>query len=143
MRRYHLLKVYAILAGMGLFVLGLVRIAPSPPSPINPTFPENLLHIGSGLLFVAGVLVSRTLEQLRGFVLGLGALLLLSKAIILPVRWADSGLFPHGVPLIGVVCLVVGVGSLLTTALVRPGTPPRRGPGERGGAARNGVSSLG
>ncbi len=122
-RRYRLLTGYTLAVGVGLFMLGLFGMAPSPPSPLNPTFPENLLHISAGLLFVGGVLVTDRLEQLRVFVRGLGGLLVLSKVIILSVRWAEPGVHLH-VPLVGVVCLVAGVGSVLITAFVSTETPP-------------------
>ena len=53
--------------------------------------------------------------QLRAFVGGMGALLVLGKAIIVGANWAEQG---FQVPIVGVVCSVVGASSLLIAAFV-------------------------
>ncbi len=117
MSRYRLLKGYALAAGLGLIVLGLLGLTPPPPS---LSAAENVLHIGTGSLFLASALLLNRPNQLRSFLFGMGILLVLAKAVIVAARWPDLGLH---IPLIGVICLVVGVGSLLMTALMGR-TPP-------------------
>ena len=121
MRRYRLLKNYALAVGLGLFVVGLVGFAPSPPSPLAPDYPENLLHIATGLFFMAASRwIVDDLPQLRAFLFGMGTLLVVAKAIIVVVRWPQLG---FEITLVGAICLVAGVGSLLIAALVGR-TPP-------------------
>ncbi len=122
MRRYRLLRNYALAAGLGLFVVGLVGIMPSPPTPLAPDSPVNLLHIGAGLLFGAGVWVSNDLSQLRTFVFGMGTLLVLGKLIIGASHWPHLG---PDTALVEIICFVVGVGSVLIAALI--GRPPPEG----------------
>ncbi len=115
MRRHRLLKNYALAVGLGLVVVGLVGVVPSPPSPLVPNYPENLLHIGTGLLFVAaGRLVADNLQQLRAFLFGMGILLVLAKVVITAARWPNLGL---EITMVGGICLVAGVGSMLIAAL--------------------------
>ena len=122
MRRYHLLRTYALAVGLGLFVVGLVGIMPALPAPLAPDAPANLLHIGAGLLFGAGVWVSKDLSQLRTFVFGMGTLLVLGKLIIGLSHWPQVG---PDTALVEIICFVVGVGSVLITALI--GRPPPEG----------------
>lgn len=117
MPRYYLLRGYTALAGLGLFVLGLLGLTPPPPSLSTA---ENLLHIGTGSLFLAGVLLLNGPNQLRGFLFGMGILLVLAKVVIVAARWPALGLH---IPLVGVVCLVVGVSSLIIASLVRSEHP--------------------
>ncbi len=112
-----MLKGYALAVGVGLFVLGLLGLAPAPP---DLDLPENMLHLGLGSLFVGGGLLVNSLNQLRGFVGGMGGLLLLGKAVIVGTRWVDLGLH---IPPVAVVCLVVGVASVFVAAFVGIGTP--------------------
>ncbi len=112
MTRYYLLRGYTTLVGLGLFVLGLLGLTPPPPS---LSAAENLLHIGTGSLFLAGALLLNRPTQLRSFVLGMGILLVLAKVVIVAARWPSLGLY---IPLVGVVCLVIGVGSLIIASLV-------------------------
>ncbi len=119
MRRYYLLKGYALTVGAGIFVLGLLGFMPSPPSPLSLSLPENLLHLGAGSLFGASALLLDDPYQLRGVVFGLGILLVFSKVLIVIARWPDAGFH---MPVVGVICFVSGVGSLLVAAFV--GTRP-------------------
>lgn len=116
MWRSRLLKGYTLLVGAGLFVLGLVGF-----SPLLPTLeaPENLLHVATGSLFIGGALLLDDLGHLRSFMGGMGLLLVLGKAIIVGARWFDLGLF-H-LPLVGVICLVAGVCTLLVALFVGSG----------------------
>ena len=118
MWRLHLLKGYTLMVGAGLFVLGLVGFSPLPPDPVDP---ESLLHIATGSLFLGGALLLRDLDHLRSFMGGMGLLLVAGKAIIVGARWFDLGIF-H-LPMIGGVCLVVGVCTLLVALFV--GSGPR------------------
>ncbi len=106
-----------MLVGLGLFVLGLLGITTAPPS---LSAAENLLHLGSGSLFIAGAALLDRPNQLRGFLFGLGMLLVLAKALMVVARGATLGLH---IPLVAIICLVAGVGSLLIAPLVGR-TPP-------------------
>ncbi len=121
MGRYRLLKGYALATGAGLFVLGLLGLAPLPLSPFPMLIPEGLLHLGAGSLFVGGALAVHGLDYLRGFVGGMGGLLVGGKVILVGARWSELGLH---LPLVGAICLLAGVGSLLVAAFVSVGTPP-------------------
>ena len=116
-----MLKGYAMLVGVGLIVLALLGLASDPPSPLNLSFPENLLHIGAGSLFVSHALVRTSLDHQRGFMIGMGALLVLAKVVIVLVRWPSLG---FSITLFGAVCLVAGVGSLLLALFVGSETHP-------------------
>ncbi len=119
MRRYYLLKGYTLVVGVGLLVLGLVGFVPA--LPLGPSPPHNLLHLGVGSLFVVAGFVFSSLRELRVFVGGMGAMLVLGKVILVLALWTDLGLH---MPLVGIVCLIAGVGSMLAAALVGIGTPP-------------------
>ncbi len=112
MRRVYLLRAYALGVGLVLFVLGLVGFTSLP----HMTTSESVLHLGVGLLFFCGGLLMRDLGMLRTFLGGMGVLLLLGKVIIVSTRWFDEG-FLH-LPLVGIVCLVAGVTSLLIALFV-------------------------
>ena len=116
MWRSRLLKGYALSVGAGLLVLGLVGFSPLRP---NPVAPENVLHIGTGLLFLGGVLLLNDLGNLRSFMVSMGLLLVLGKALIVGARWFDLGLIY--LPLVGVICLVAGVGTLLVALFMGSG----------------------
>jgi hypothetical protein len=104
--------------GVGLFVLGLAGLSPFPPS--SP-FTENLLHLGTGSLYVGGGLLVDDLPHLRAFVGGMGVLLVLGKLVIVGGRWLEES---FQVPLVGVVCAIVGISSLLVAAFVGGESPP-------------------
>ncbi len=108
MQRTYLLRAYALLIGAGLLILGLTGFTFARP---NMPSPENLLHLGVGLLFFAGGTLLEDLRLLRSFLGGMGVVLLLGKATIVSTRWFDQGVFE--LPLVGVVCLVAGLTSLL------------------------------
>lgn len=109
-----MLRAYALLIGAGLIVLGLTGFSVVPPDVL--TFPENALHLAVGLIFCSGVLLLGTdAGKLRGFVGGMGGLLLLGKGTIIATRWASVGEFHLG--LFGIICLVAGATSLIVAAL--------------------------
>jgi hypothetical protein len=118
MKRYYLARGYTLLVGLGLFVLGVLGFAPPPPS---MAMAENLMHIATGSLFLAGASLMSRPNQLQGFLFGMGILLVLAKVLIVVARWPEHGLH---LPLVGVICLVVGVSSLLIASLVGS-EPPR------------------
>ncbi len=112
--RAYLLKAYALAAGVGLFVFGLAGFT---ASPLNLTAPENLLHVGLGLLFFGGgLLLSGELTLLCVFIGGMGFMLVLGKGTIIVTRWVYEGFF-H-IHLVGAVCLMLGMTSLLLALFV-------------------------
>lgn len=121
MWRVYLLRGYALAVGMGLFGLGLVGLSPLPPNMITP---ENIMHLGVGLLYVCGVwLIGAAFDLLRAFVGGMGLLLVLGKGVIIAARWADLS-FLH-LPAVGVVCLLAGLTALILALFVGIGAPSR------------------
>lgn len=108
MRRTYLLRAYALVIGAGLLALGLSGLTLDHP---HVTAPENLLHLGVGLLFFIGGTLLEDLRMLRSFLGGMGVALLLGKATIVSTRWFDERVF-H-LPLVGVICLAAGLTSLL------------------------------
>ena len=106
-KRYYLARGYALSVGLGLFVLGLLGFTPAPPS---FSIAENLLHIGTGSLFVAGAALLNKPNELQGFLFGMGILLVLATVLTVAARWPTLGL---SLRLVWVNCLMVGVGSLL------------------------------
>ena len=116
----NLLRIYALAVGVVLFVLGLIGFTSF--DPLGFATPENLLHVGVGLLFFSASLVLRgDLAVLRSFVGGTGFLLLLGKGTIIATRWFGQGIF-H-LSLFGIVCLVAGACSLLLALLARSTAP--------------------
>lgn len=107
-----MLRGYSLVVGAGLLVLGLVGLSPFPPS---PPLPENILHLGTGGIFIGAGLAMDEPAHLRGFVGGMGVLLVLGKAVIVGAHLIDHD---FQVPLVGVVCAVVGTSSLLVAAFV-------------------------
>lgn len=118
MRRTHLLRTYALVVGAGLLAFGLAGFTLARP---NMTAPENLLHLGVGLLFFIGGTLLEDLRMLRSFLGGMGVVLLLGKATIVSTRWFDERVF-H-LPLVGVICLVAGLISLLLALFARSDAP--------------------
>ena len=115
MRGYYILRGYAVAVGVGFIALSLAGFfGPSDLNLFSP--PENVLHLGSGCLFLGGVWVADTVSQLRGVVGSMGVLLVVGKAAIVVERWAYEGL-DYYIPPVGVVCCAVGVGSILVAAL--------------------------
>ena len=117
MWRYRLLKVYPLVVGVVFFVLGVAGLSPSPPSPLYLSLPENLLHLGTGCIFFGGALLVDGPKQLRNFILGMGMLLIFGKVLIVLASWADKGFHPPVHTTVAeVICLVLGLGSLLVAA---------------------------
>lgn len=116
----RLLRAYVLTVGVSLVVLGLAGFA---SVPFNLTVPENVFHLGVGLtLFAGGLLLRDDPHHLRDFLGGMGLLLVLGKGTIVTARWMSEGSF-H-LPVVGVVCLVAGLFSLLLALFVGKASPP-------------------
>ncbi len=120
----YFLKGYTLVVGVGLFVLGLVGSLGlasyffiPPPSEIA----ENVLHIGTGLIFIFAWWLMDELSTIRTFLGSMGALLVLGKILIVGGRTYTLGFLT--IDFVGVVCLVVGISSLLVALFV--GRAPR------------------
>ncbi len=59
--KVYLLRAYALAVGLGLFVFGMAGFT---PSPLSSTAPENVLHLGVGLIFLCGGLLMRERDPL-------------------------------------------------------------------------------
>ncbi len=119
MWRFYLLKGYALVIGVGLIVLGMADLLGLTsyffiPQPAEPA--ENALHIGTGLLFIGGWWSLDELGSMRAFVGGMGLLQVIGKIVIVGGRTIDLGFF--SIHFVGVVCLVVGVCSLLIALFI-------------------------
>ena len=123
MWRYLLLKGYALVVGVGLLVVSLISLLPSPPSPLRLELPENLMHIGTGFLFIGGSLLFHGANHLRGFLVGMGLLLVVGKALLIAMNWSDAD---YHRTVIAVICLVAGLGSVIVAALAGNVASPSR-----------------
>ncbi len=108
-----MLKGYTLVVGVGILTLGLLGASPLPPHPVHP---EYALHIGAGVLYVAGGWFLEDFAHLRSFVGGLGALLIIGKVVIIGSR--SIGLHLTFIPGIGYICLVIGVCSVLLALFI-------------------------
>ena len=118
-RRFYLLKGYALVIGVGLIVLGMLGLLGLTslffiPQPAE--FAENILHIGTGLVFIGAWWWIDELGYMRAFLGSMGLLLVLSKIVIVGGRTISLGFL--SIDFVGVVCLVVGVCSLLVALFV-------------------------
>ena len=124
MWRFYFLKGYTLLVGAGLFVLGLAGLLDLTsysfmPQPVE--LPDHVLHTCTGLLFIGGGWVMQDLGTIRFFVGGMGLLLVLSKIVLLGGRTYALGFLSFH--FVGIVCVVVGVSSLLVALFI--GRAPR------------------
>lgn len=115
------MRTYARLAGTVLILVGLVGITSLAGYFFLPklNLAESFFHVSVGLLFVYVGFLHRDAEVLRSVVGGLGVLLLVSKAVIVGTGLLfgnDHDLFSP----IEVVCVVVGLGSVLAAAFLKP-----------------------
>ena len=120
--RFYLLKGYALMIGVGLLVLGMVGVLGLAsyffiPQPAE--FAENVLHIGTGLIFIGAWWAIDELRNMRIFVGGMGLLLVIGKIVIVGGRTISLGFL--SIHFVGVVCLVVGVCSLLIALFIGRG----------------------
>ncbi len=109
-----MLKGYALVVGAVVLALGVLGSLPHVPP--DPARPEYLLHVGAGVLFIAGGLFLDELGSLRSYVGALGAMLVLAKVVIIGSR--SMGLPSLFIPGVGHVCIVVGLCSLLLALLI-------------------------
>ncbi len=120
--RFSLLKGYALIIGVGLFVLGVVGVLSLTsfffiPKPAE--FAENMLHIGTGLIFIGAWWFIDEMGSMRTFVGGMGLILVIGKMTIVGGRTIDLGFLTFH--FVGVVCLVVGLCSLLIALFIGRG----------------------
>ena len=123
--RYYFLKGYTLVVGVGLLVLGVVGLLGlssylfiPPPTEVA----ENILHIGTGLLFIGGWWLMDERGTARTFLGGMGLLLVIGKMVIFGGRTIDLGYFT--IQFVGIVCIVVGVFSLLVAMFIGPYDTP-------------------
>ena len=109
-----MLKGYALVVGAVVLALGVLGVLPHVPP--DPAQPEYLLHMGAGVLFIAGGLFLDELGSLRSYVGGLGAMLVVAKVVI--IVSSPMGLPSLFIPVVGHVCVVVGVCSVLLALLI-------------------------
>ncbi len=124
MWRLHLLKGYALVTGVVLIVLGVFGVLGRTsfffiPQPAE--FADHVLHIGTGLIFIGAWWLIDELANMRAFLGGMGLLLVISKIVIVGGRTISLGFL--SIDFIGVVCLVVGVCSLLIALVIGRGAP--------------------
>lgn len=108
------LRTYMRIVGVTLLILGLLGFSSYPP---DPPPAENIMHLGVGVLFAYFGFFTRDIGATRLFVGGMGVLLLISKAYLFIIRWL-SGEPPFG-GLTHVVCLVIGISSILVVRYLR------------------------
>ena len=119
MWRYYFLKGYTLVVGVGLFGMGMVGLLGLTSYffiPPPEEFAENFLHIGTGLVFICGWWLMDERGTSRTFLGGMGILLVIAKVVIMGGRSMDLGFIT--VHFVGVVCLVVGVSSLLVALFI-------------------------
>ena len=80
---------------------------------------ESFFHVSVGLMFVYVGFLHRDAEVLRSVVGGLGVLMTLGKAVIIgtSLLFGDEHDLFHPLE---VICVVVGIGSILAAALLKP-----------------------
>ena len=115
------MRTYARVAGSVLVLFGLVGLTSLAGLFFLPTLnlAESFFHVSVGLMFVYVGFLHRDEEVLRSVVGGLGVLLIVSKAVVIGTGLLFGDEHDFFSP-IEVVCLVVGIGSILAAALLKP-----------------------
>ena len=119
-----MLRLYVLIVGSVLVLLGLVGLASSAGllAAIQTNPGTDLLHLAVGVLFVAMGLWQRDSAFIRQIVGGLGTLFLFAMGflIVVPLLWG-------GVPLANVLEIsgvAIGALSILAARYLPDGTPP-------------------
>ena len=120
MLRQNLIRTYSLVVGVAFALLGLAGLT----NLVGWDLPANIFHLFVGVTFVCLGLFLRDAQTVRLAVSGIGALLVLGKAIILVVPLLLGRASFH-LP-IEVTCLVVGLLSVLAAKYLRDGEPTQR-----------------
>lgn len=114
------MRTYARVVGSVLVLVGLVGLTSLAGLIFLPklNLVESFFHVSVGLMFVYVGFLHRDADVLRSVVGGLGVLLILGKAVVIGtgLLFEDEHDFLSPVE---VVCVVVGIGSVLTAAFLK------------------------
>ena len=115
------MRTYARVAGSVLVLVGLVGLTSLGGLFFLPSLnlAESFFHVSVGLMFVYVGFLHWDAEALRSVVGGLGVLLIVSKAVVI----GTGLLFGEEHDLFSpteVICVVVGLGSILAATLLKP-----------------------
>ena len=115
------MRTYARVAGSALILVGLVGLTSLAGLFFLPrlNLVESFFHVSVGLMFVYVGFLHRDAEVLRTVVGGLGVLLVVGKAVVIGTGLLFGDAHDFFSP-IEVVCVMVGIGSILSAALLRP-----------------------
>ncbi len=115
------MRTYARAVGSILVLVGLAGITSLAGLFFVPklNLAESFFHVSVGLMFVYAGFLNRDAAVLRSVVGGLGMLMLVGKAIVIGAGLLFGGGHDLFHPL-EVVCLVVGIGSVLAARFLKP-----------------------
>lgn len=115
------MRTYARVVGSVLVLVGLVGLTSLAGLLFLPTLNlvESFFHVSLGLMFVYVGSLHRDAEVIRFVVRGLGVLLIMGKAVVIGtgLLLGDRHNLFHPIE---VVCVVVGIGSVLVAAFLEP-----------------------
>lgn len=115
------MRTFARVAGSILVLVGLAGLTSLAGLFFLPrlNLVESFFHISVGLIFVYVGFLHRDAEVLRSVVGGLGVLLIVSKAVVIGTGLLFGDEHDFFSP-IEVVCVVLGIGSILAATLLKP-----------------------
>lgn len=115
------MRNYARVVGSVLVLVGLVGLTSLAGLFFLPklNLVESFFHVSVGLMFVYVGFLHRDAEVLRSVMGGLGVLLIVSKTVVIGIGLLLGDQHDFFSP-IEVICLVVGIGSILAATLLKP-----------------------
>lgn len=124
MWRIRLLRLYVLIVGSVLVLLGLVGLVSSAGfmAAIQTNPVTDFLHLAAGVLFLSMGLWQRDSAFIRQVVGGLGTLFLLvmGSLIVVPLLWGEAPL----VDVLEITGVAIGALSILAARYLPDGTPP-------------------
>ncbi len=120
MPRRNLIRTYSLVVGMAFALLGLAGFT----NLVGWDLPANIFHLFVGVTFVCLGFFLRDAQTVRLAVGGIGALLVVGKAIILVAPLLVGRASFHRP--IEATCLVIGLLSVLAAKYLRNGEPTQR-----------------
>ncbi len=120
MPQRNLIRTYSLLVGIAFVLLGLAGFT----NLVGWDPPANIFHLFVGVTFVCLGFFLRDAQTVRLTVSGIGALLVVGKAIIIVIPLLLGRAYFHRP--IEVTCLVIGLLSVLAARYLRDGEPTQR-----------------